>query len=79
MSESASDFLKAGKDNLETFVKHKIKTKRIGVYGNLIASSFAVCYILPKVVYTFRKWYTGSSEEPGISQVIHKDDSNAQN
>ena len=70
MSESASEFLKKGGENLEKYVLKKAKTKRLGVFANLIASSFAVCYVLPKITYGFRKWYTGNSEEPGIINVI---------
>ena len=77
MVESAGDFLKKGGDNLSEYVKHKSNTKRMGVYGNLVASSFAVCYVLPKIVYVFRKWYTGSSEEPGINHVITRANENA--
>ena len=70
MSESAAEFLKKGGADLEKYVMKKSKTKRIGVFANLIASSFAVCYILPKITYGFRKWYTGNTEEPGIINVI---------
>lgn len=70
MSKSASEFIEKGGDNLEKFVFKKAKTKRIGIFANLIMSSFAVCYLLPKITYGFRKWYTGNSEEPGIINVI---------
>ena len=73
MVKSASDFIKNGGENLEKYVLKKSKTKRFGIYGNLIASSFAVCYLLPKITYGFRKWYTGSTEEPGIINVISSD------
>lgn len=70
MADSASEFLQKGGNNLEKYVLKKAKTKRLGVYANLIASTFAVCYILPKITYVFRKWYTGNLEEPGIINVI---------
>ena len=68
--ESASEFLKQGKDDIEKYVRKKAKTKRFGIYGNLMVSSFAVCYILPKIMYEFRKYYTKSNEDPGIKQVL---------
>lgn len=72
MVESANDFLKNGAGDLDKYVKKKATIKRIGVIGNLALSSFAVCYLLPKAMYSFRKWYTGSNEEPGITHVIEK-------
>ena len=72
MVKEASEFVKNGGENLEKYVNKKAKIKRLGVFGNLIASSFAVCYILPKITYGFRKWYTGNNEEPGIINVINK-------
>lgn len=71
LSAEAKKLIAGGGSSLEAFVAKKSKIKRAGIYGNLIASSFAVCYILPKIMYSFRKWYTGSSEEPGIDKVIH--------
>ena len=71
-AQSAKNFINKGGDNLEGFVKRQIKVKRAGIFGNLIASSFAVCYILPKMVYGFRKFYTGTTEEPGIKMVIKR-------
>ena len=71
MANEASNFIKKGGENLEKFVSKKTAIKRLGIYGNLIASSFAVCYILPKITYGFRKWYTGNTEEPGIINVIN--------
>ena len=70
MAESAGEFLKNGKAHLEKYVSHKAKTKRLGIYGNLAAGSFLVCFALPKIVYGFRKWYTGNNEEPGIINVM---------
>ena len=67
---TSSDFIKQGGENLEKFVAKKAKIKRFGIYSNLIVSSFAVCYLLPKLTYGFRRLYTGSSEEPGIKQVL---------
>ena len=72
MTESASKLLQEGSENLEKIVNKKAKIKRLGIYGNLAVSSFAVCYILPKIMYEFRKFYTGSNEEPGIKQVLNK-------
>lgn len=72
MQHTATGFLKDGGGSLSEFVKHKVKVKRIGVFANLIFSSFCACIVLPKLVYIFRKWYTGSNEEPGISKVIDK-------
>lgn len=66
--EAAPKFLK--EKNLDEYVKKQAKIKRLGIYGNLISGSFAVCYILPKIMYGFRKLYTGSNEEPGIKQVL---------
>lgn len=71
MVKEADTFIKEGGTNLEKFVNKKIKIKRLGIFGNLIASSFTVCYILPKITYGFRKWYTGNAEEPGIINVIN--------
>ena len=70
MSKSAKEFLEKGGKDIEKYVLKKAKTKRIGIFANLAASSFAVCYILPKITYGFRKWYTGNTEEPGIINVI---------
>ena len=70
MAESAKKFLKDGGNDIEKYVLKKAKTKRFGIFANLILSSFAVCYVLPKITYGFRKWYTGNSEEPGIINVI---------
>lgn len=72
MIESGNDFLKNGASDLEKYIKKKAMIKRVGVIGNLAVSSFAVCYLLPKAMYAFRKWYTGSNEEPGIAHVIEK-------
>ncbi len=70
MANSAEEFLKNGKNNLEKYVSHKAKTKRLGIYGNLVIGSFLVCFALPKIVYGFRKCYTGNTEEPGIISVM---------
>ena len=70
IAEEAPEFLKQGGKNLEKFIREKAKIKRFGIYANLSLSSFAVCYILPKIMYEFRKIYTGSNEEPGIKQVL---------
>ena len=67
----AQEFIKQGGENLEKFVAQKAKVKRFGIIGNLAVSSFAVCYILPKIMYIFRKIYTGSNEEPGIKEVLN--------
>lgn len=69
--ENSKEFLKQGGENLEKFIAKQAKIKRFGIYGNLIASSFAVSYILPQIMYSFRKLYTGSSEEPGIKEVLN--------
>ena len=70
ITDAVPEFLKQGGENLEQFIKRKAKVKRFGIYGNLALGSFAVCYILPKIMYEFRKRYTGSNEEPGIKQVL---------
>ena len=76
IAKNAKEFLTQGSKNLEDFIAQKAKIKRLGIYGNLAASSFAVCYILPKIMYGFRKLYTGSSEEPGIKEVLNNSNKN---
>lgn len=62
----------AKKSEPEKFLTKAKWVKRAGIVGNIAISAIAVSYVVPKIMYAFRKHYTGSSEQPGIKAVEEK-------
>ena len=71
ISEFANDAINSG--SIEKFAKKALKAKSFNTILNIATSSILLAYVLPKVQFLLRKLLTGTSIDPGIKDVIKKE------